>query len=160
MIYWQGKRYALRQGQYNGKILGYLCDGLLVASIPKTMVAKGYISTDEGVIILLCRNRRYLLLGLLIVITLLVFACWPRYHSVYYQVTFAEQPLLNGGVLYCNVANESDITVSVQFVSSTHKTAPYSLDPGEFLPHIAIDFVPDLIRYNGTSDFLLEVRCD
>ena len=79
---------------------------------------------------------------------------------MYYQVTFAERPLLQDGVLYCNVINEAGISVTVQFLNGTNKTMAYTLAPGEALPYIYMDFVPDIIRYNGQSDFLLEVRSD
>ena len=75
-------------------------------------------------------------------------------------MTFAERPSLQGGVLQCNVINEADRVVTVQFIGATSKTVIYTLSPGETLPYIYIDFVPKVIRYNGKSDFPLEVQND
>ena len=160
MIYWHGKSYPLVTHPYNGAVLWYLLDGLLLDIRPNHTRVRGHIITDEGVVIILGRelSKIFALLFLIGVTLLLVF--WPRYEYSYYQVTFAERPVLDEGVLYCNVVNEADIEVTVQFLDSRNKTTVYTLSPGDTLPYIYIDFVPSTIRYNGKSDFPLEVRND
>ena len=160
MIYWQGKLYKLITMQYNGVVYGYLLDGILLSSPPKRAVTRGHIVTEDGVIIVLGRSVRPLVAFLLGVLIILCVLCWPRTESLYYQVTFSEKPLLREGLLYCNVINEADIEVTVQFLDSSNKSIIYTLSPGQTLPYIYVDFVPDTIRYNGSSDFQLEVRYD
>lgn len=160
MIYWQGKRYVLNPNQYNGKVFGYLWEGILVDTPPRNSIIKGHIVTDNGVIIVLRRDIRLPLILALVIVLMLSVMLWPRHELVYYQVTFSERPVLSEGVLYCNIINEADIQVTVQFLNSFSKSMVYTLNPGDTLPYIYIDFVPEVIRYNGNSDFPLEVRSD
>lgn len=159
MIYWCGKKYELIPRQYNGKVLGYLWDGVLTITAPKRAVVKGHIVTADGVIIILGRDVRYVLVGI-ILLAALVIVFWPKQKYTYYQATFAERPLLVEGVLFCNVVNEAESQVTVQFINAHNKSMSYVLEPGETLPYIHIDFVPEVIRYNGDYDFPLEVRSD
>lgn len=160
MIYWHGKSYPLVKRPYNGSVLGYLLDGLLLGAPPKRTRIQGHIVTDEGVVIVLARDMRLALYIVCAIGAVLTILLWPRYEYSYYQVTFAEKPLLQDGILQCNVINEADREVTVQFIGTTSKTVIYTLSPGETLPYIYIDFVPKVIRYNGESDFQLEVQND
>ena len=57
MIYWYGKYYTLITSPYNGSVLGYLLDGILLHSRPKGTKVRGYITTEDGVVIVLGRDR-------------------------------------------------------------------------------------------------------
>ena len=160
MIYWYGKYYPLITSPYNGSVLGYLLDGILLHSMPKGTKVRGHITTEDGVVIVLGRDMRIVAALLLVAAIVLTIVLWPRYEYVYFQVTYAEKPWMENGVLYCNVVNETDIDVTVQFLNATSKTAIYTLEPGDTLPYISIDFTPTTIRYNGEFDFLLEVQND
>lgn len=160
MIYWKGKTYRKVALPYNGVALGYLLDGLLITSPPKGTKVTGHIVTDEGVIIILGREMRFIIAIVLIAVAAVTIVLWPRYEYSYYQVTFSEHPVMRDSTLYCNVVNEADRTVTVQFLSHESKTTIYTLEPGETLPYIYVDFTPDVIRYNGKSDFPLEVQND
>lgn len=160
MIYWYGKYYTLVTSPYNGQVLGYLLDGVLLHSKPKGTRVRGHVTTDDGVVVVLGRDMRIFAVIVLIVVAALAIALWPRYEYSYFQVTFAEKPQFSDGVLYCNVVNEADIDVTVQFVNATSKSSIYTLEPGDTLPYINIDFTPTTIRYNGEFDFLLEVQND
>lgn len=160
MIYWHGKSSPLVKRPYNGAALGYLLDGFLLTVPPKRTRVRGHIVTDEGVVIILARDMRLAICAVCVIGIALTILLWPRYEYSYYQVTFAERPSLHDGVLQCNVINEADRVVTVQFIGSASKTMIYTLSPGETLPYIYIDFVPEAIRYNGKSDFPLEVQND
>lgn len=160
MIYWHGKSYPLVKRPYNGVVLGYLLDGLLLSTPPKRTKIRGHIVTDDGTVIVLARDMRPAVYAMCAIGIVLAILLWPRYEYSYYRVTFAERPSLQGGVLQCNVINEADRVVTVQFIGATSKTVIYTLSPGETLPYIYIDFVPKVIRYNGKSDFPLEVQND
>ena len=160
MIYWHGKGYQLVTHPYNGPVLGYLLDGVLVERQPKRTKVKGHILTEDGAVIVLGRDLRVVLVLLLAVLVAIAILLWPRYEYIDYQVTFAEWPVLRDGIIYCNVINEADIEVTVQFLGDDNKSSIYHLQPGDTLPYIHIDFVPTTIRYNGRSDFQLEVQND
>ena len=149
MIYWEGKQYPLIQQHYNGAVLGYLLDGMFLLTCPKGVLQRGYIAVEDGVIVILRRSVWPAILPAVFLLLVVLWWSWPRPDYVYYQVTFAERPLLQDGVLYCNVINEAGISVTVQFLNGTNKTMAYTLAPGEALPYIYMDFVPDIIRYNG-----------
>ena len=116
--------------------------------------------TEDGAVIVLGRDLRLVLVLLLAVLVAIAILLWPRYEYIDYQVTFAERPVLRDGIIYCNVINEADIEVTVQFLDDGNKSSIYHLQPGGTLPYIHIDFVPTTIRYNGRSDFQLEVQND
>lgn len=160
MIYWQGKRYELIQLPYNGEVAGYLLDGFLRRQRPKSTLVRGHILTDEGVIVILRRDIRLPLCLLAGVLLLAAVVLWPRYTVEYYQATFAEKPVLAEGVLYCNVLNESDCVITVQFLNDSNKSMIHTLEPGDALPYLHIDFVPTIIRYNESHNFQLEVQSD
>lgn len=160
MIYWYGKYYTLVTSPYNGAVLGYLLDGVLLHSRPKGTRIRGHIATDDGVVVVLGRDVRIFAVVVLIAAVVLTVVFWPRYEYSYFQVTYAEKPRLSEDVLYCNVVNEADITVTVQFIGASSKSTLYTLEPGDTLPYIDIDFTPTTIRYNGEFDFLLEVQND
>lgn len=160
MIYWQGRNYPLVPREYNGKVCGWLLDGILQATLPRGVIIRGHIVTEHGVIVVVRRDFRWGIALLVLTISALVIALWPRYEYLYYQVAFAESPVYRDGTLYCNVVNVADMDVTVQFIGSASKTGMYQLSPGETLPYIYIDFVPEVIRYNGDFDFPLEVRSD
>lgn len=68
--------------------------------------------------------------------------------------------MLSGEILYCNVVNDADMEVTVQFLGDMQESSVYHLKPRESLPYILIEFTPTIIRYNGEHDFLLEVQSD
>ena len=127
MIYWYGKYYTLITSPYNGSVLGYLLDGILLHSRPKGTKVRGYITTEDGVVIVLGRDMRIVAALLSVAAIVLTIVLWPRYEYAYFQVTYAERPWMENGVLYCNVVNEADIDVSVQLVNATSKTPIYTL---------------------------------
>lgn len=160
MIYIQGKRYPLVRCEYNGAVSGWLLDGVIQQTQPRHTKVRGHVVTEHGVLVVLYRDLRLLYAVLLLAVLVLVYTLWPQQERVYYQVAFAARPLLQEEVLYCNIVNVADREVTVQFLGAFSKTAIYTLKPGETLPYLYIDFVPETIRYNGDSDFSLEVRSD
>jgi hypothetical protein len=160
MIYWHGKNYPLVRSEYNGGVLGYLLDGILLEHEKAGTKVVGHIVTENGVVIVLQRKMRVLRVAGALVLLILILVLYPREVRHYYLVSFDETPVLKSDVLYCNVVNDAEETITVQFLHAQEASPLYTLQVGESLPYILIDFVPDKIRYNGTYDFQLEVKCD
>lgn len=161
MIYWMHKRYHLISAPYNGDHLGFLIDGKLCHSLPRSAVYSGYIRTPLGVVLVYRRSQLPLFLALLVVaIVAISVSLWPTTEYEYFQVTYEESPRYSDNTLYCNVINEADRPVTVQFIHDKQKSFLYELQPGETLPYITIEFAPSTIRYDNYHDFKLEVQCD
>ena len=94
MIYWYGKYYTLITSPYNGSVLGYLLDGILLHSRPKGTKVRGHITTEDGVVIVLGRDMRIVAALLLVAAIVLTIVLWPRYEYAYFHVSVAHQALV------------------------------------------------------------------
>lgn len=159
MTYWRGRTYDLIKSPYNGRVVGYLLDGELLQSQPTGTRILGHFSTEDGVVVVLAWRKKAVVVAIAALIVA-VLALWSRKTVRYFPVVFAEEPVYYQGVLYCNVVNDAEISITVKFLSDTEESETHSLEPGESLPYILIDFAPTTIRYNDTYDFHLEVSCD
>lgn len=160
MIYWQGKYYHKVASPYNGEVYAYLLGGRVLFQMPEHTQQAGYLQTPDGVVVLLRRRKSPWLITVVVVSLLLTALVYPRYEYRYYPVCFAECPSMEEGVLYCNVLNEAEQVVTVQFLGEGKSSMVYTLQPKETLPYVSLNFVPDTIRYGGCYDFSLEVSDD
>lgn len=158
--HFQGTDYEVVAGAYNGTISGYLLGGVLHSSKLRFTEVKGHITTPEGIVAVLGVKRNIVLVTVAVLLLLSAVLLYPHKHIKYYQVSFCETPVYQDGVLYCNVSNDADQDVTVQFREGYNTTQEYLLHSGESLPYINVDFPPDTIRYNGESDFQIEVKHD
>lgn len=158
--HFQGVEYEVVAGAYNGPISGYLLGGVLRSSKWRFTSTKGYISTPEGIVVVLGLKGSIVLVTAAILLILFAVLLYPHKYIKYYPVSFCETPVYQDGVLYCNVNNDADQDITVQFREGHSTTQEYLLHSGESLPYITIDFPPDTIRYNGESDFRIEVKHD
>lgn len=160
MVYWKGTEYEMIPSIYNGAISGYLVDGRLRSTQPKGTYIKGHIATEDGILMIAGRRKKPFVAIFCILLAAALFVLWPRNETVYYQVTFNAQPLYMNEILYCDVVNESGIEVTVRFINDTDKSEIITLKPGDTLPYMFLDFVPNAILYNGIDEFPLEVQIE
>lgn len=156
-VHYQGKKYSVVRRRYNGPITGYLLGGITVTSPKRFTYTVGYIETPGGIVVVLGVNKA-VWVGIAVALILSAVALFPRTVNNYYPVSFEENPVYEDNVLYCNVVNEADQDVTVQFRSGYNATQEYILHAGESLPYIIVDFAPTIIRYDKQIDFNIEVR--
>ena len=106
------------------------------------------------------RRKKTFVIAFCILFIASILLVWPRQETIYYQVTFSAYPFYMNNTLYCNVVNEANIAVTVRFISDTEKSELFTLEPGDTLPYVYLDFIPYAILYNGTDEFPLEVQIE
>lgn len=160
MVSWRGKYYDVVLGDYNGKIAGTLLEGTYSPTrLPRTIV-HGHICTPDGVLLVLRRPHNKILWGTICAGLLCALLMHTSSQVEYFQVCFAETPIMENGVLYCNIWNPDDLDVYVVFRSQEHTTAPYVVEAGDYLPYVHLDFVPTELIYNSEFIYSLEVFHD
>ena len=159
MVDYDSDSYELRQSHWNGETFAHLVDGKLQYNAPKHKNYVGFIWTDNGAI-KVWKSRLpwpYICLVAMLIYVSIAFAM-PTQHTEYYRVSFAESPRYTDGTLYCTVVNVSDREVTVRFLSETDTSELILLRPGDTIPTIDLQFVPQYIQYDQQYSFELEVQ--
>lgn len=160
MIEYGGNLYQLHPERRNSKASLFIADGAPTLVRPKNKKYIGYIAVDGEIIEVYKSSLLLLYITIITLFVMLTILSIPRVENREYRVSFNQQPLYEDGVLYCNVVNVSDLTITVQFTNSSHTSTTNVLSPGECLAMCELDFLPSHILYNNKHSFPLEVRND
>lgn len=159
MYEFDGGSYPLTRTPYSGKPAAYVVNGITMYELPRGKVYVGYIECN-GDIYTVYRSsyKAYLFLLAVPLLIALVAFLTSRSTTVEYQVAFAQYPFYSDNILECAVVNVSDVTYSVQFTDGTYTTGVYTIEPGDTLFQVEVDFAPTHIIFDGEYKFELEVR--
>lgn len=146
----------IRNG-WNGDVAGYLLGPFRLRHRPPLCKVAGYIEAHDGVRYVLQPPWLLLLLPLILCATVSL-ASRTSEIVVYYPVCFAPQPYYSESILYCNIYNESDHSVVIQFAGQGKLSEPFLLESGCSLPYLYLPFTPETVLYDGTYAFSLEVK--
>lgn len=158
MVKYKFKEYTLIESWYNGTPVNYVLDGRVVNRAPSRRKYKGYLKTEDGVVMIYETNNviwKVLLCSILLAVAILAY---PRNIVGEYRVSFSQHPSYVDGTLHCNVINVSDIPVVVHFENTDSASVDIPLEPGEALSTVELEFIPTYIVYNTDYKFKLEVK--
>lgn len=162
-IIYQGKRRNVVHEQTNATTCFHFFEGRTYSSPPKNAHYVGYVlDEDNRKVYVYQRSYLGVVLAMILVLLVSLLICLICTHSevIQLRVSFSETPQYTDGVLYCNVTNVERIPITVQFLGIEQASTTYTLQAGESLPYINIDFIPTVIRFQSQCDFIIEVSTD